>query len=224
MNVYYLLLQTRNQHKFTSGTCTCLWTSYVYYHRGFCRELPLLSFTTDPFVLLLLHVHIRGSPILFSWRVNEHFCFAWNMNEDLFFPWFVNLYIFVLGKLLLDFFVIREICFYFRVIFEATTFAGIIFHFFEDFRVLKARKLHQTRCKTCPFYELADGELRTNHSNNNLEGLESAITYKSLWTNLHFCVIAHMSDANTSSPAWPRPHYIAVGLRQSIMTMDIAPA
>ena len=87
----------------------------------------------------------------------------------------MNLYFSVLGKLVLDFFVIREICIYFRVIFEPTTFAGIIFHFFEDFIVFKARKLHQTRCKTCLFDELADGGLRTN-----LEGLESAIMDKSL--------------------------------------------
>ena len=113
----------------------------------------------------------------------------------------MNLYIFVLGKLVFDFCVIREICIYFRVIFEPSTFAGIIFDFFEDFRVLKAHKLHQTRCKTCPFDELADGELRTNHSDSNLEGLESAIMYKSLWTNLHFGVFAHSSDANTTSPA-----------------------
>ena len=79
--------------------------------------------------------------------------------------------------------------------FEPTTSAGIIFHFFKDFRVLKARKLHQTRCKTCLFDELADGGLRTN-----LEGLESAIMDKSLWTNLHFGVFAHTSDANTTSP------------------------
>ena len=84
----------------------------------------------------------------------------------------MNLYFSVLGKLVFDFFVIREICIYFRVICEPTTFAGIIFHFFGDFSVIKARKLHQTRCKTCPFDELADGGLRTNHSDSNLESLE----------------------------------------------------
>ena len=31
---------------------------------------------------------------------------------------------------------------------EPTTFAGITFHFCRDFSVIKARKLHQTRCKT----------------------------------------------------------------------------
>ena len=87
----------------------------------------------------------------------------------------MNLYISVPERLVFDFFVIREMCSYFRVIFEPTTSAGIIFHFFKDFRVLKARKLHQTRCKTCLFDELADGGLRTN-----LEGLESAIMDKSL--------------------------------------------
>ena len=96
---------------------------------------------------------------------------------------------------------IRGICIYFRVIFEPTTFAGIMFHFYEDFRVLKARKLHQTRCKTCPFDELADEGLRTNPSDSNLEGLESSIMDKSLWTNLHFGVFAHTSDANNTSPA-----------------------
>ena len=98
----------------------------------------------------------------------------------------MNLYISVLGKLVFDLFVIREICIYFRVIFEPTTFSGIIFHLFEDFRVLKARKLHQTRCKTCPFDELADGGLRTNHSDSNLEGLESAIMDKSQICTLAF--------------------------------------
>ena len=62
-----------------------------------------------------------------------------------------------------DFFVIREICIYFRVIFEKTIFAGIIFQFFfGDFSAIKARKLHQTRCKTCPFDELVDRGLRLN--------------------------------------------------------------
>ena len=44
----------------------------------------------------------------------------------------------------------------------------------------------QTGCKTWPFDELADGGLRTNHSESNLEGLESAIMDKSLGTNLYF--------------------------------------
>ena len=54
------------------------------------------------------------------------------------------IYIFLsyLGKLVFDFFVFREICIYFCVIFELMTFVGIIFHFFDDFRVLKARKLN----------------------------------------------------------------------------------
>ena len=93
-----------------------------------------------------------------------------------------SIYLSYLGKLVFDFFVFHEICIYFCVIFELMTFAGIIFHFFDDFRVLKARKLHQTRCKTCPFDELADGGVRTNHSDTNLEGLESAIMDKSPWT------------------------------------------
>ena len=45
----------------------------------------------------------RGSPILFSWRVNGHFCFAWSVNEDLFFPWFMNLYVLSLGNWFLIF-------------------------------------------------------------------------------------------------------------------------
>ena len=98
------------------------------------------------------------------------------------------IYIFpsILGKLVFDFFAIREICLSFRVIFEPTTFAGIIFHFFGDFSVIKARKLLQIRCKASPFDELAEGGLRTNHSDSNLEGLESAIMDKILETNLHF--------------------------------------
>ena len=44
------------------------------------------------------------------------------------------------------FFVIREICISLRVICEPTTFAGILFQLFKDFSVLKARKLHHTRC------------------------------------------------------------------------------
>ena len=74
------------------------------------------------------------------------------------------------GKLVFDFFVIREICIYLRVICEPTTFAGIIFDFFGDFSVIKARKLHQTRCKTCPLDVLADGGLRTNHSDSEPGG------------------------------------------------------
>ena len=102
----------------------------------------------------------------------------------------MNLYFSVLGKLVFNFFLIREICIYFRVIFEPTTFTGIIFHFFGDFSIIKAHKLHQTRCKPCPFDELADRGPRTNHSDSNFEGLESTIMNKSLGTNLHswrFC-------------------------------------
>ena len=82
---------------------------------------------------------------------------------------------------------IHEICIYFRVIFEPTTFAGIIF--FGDFSVIKARKLHQTRsrCKTCPFDELADRGLRTNHSDSDFEGLESAIMDKNLQSRTRIC-------------------------------------
>ena len=92
-----------------------------------------------------------GSPILFSWRVNGHFCLPWSLNENLFFPWFVNLYFPILGKLVFNLFVTCEMCIYFPVICEPTTFAGIICHFFGDFSIIKARKLHQTRWKTCPF-------------------------------------------------------------------------
>ena len=86
------------------------------------------------------------------------------------------------------FFVICEIHIYFRVTFEPTTFAGIFFFsLLRDSSVSNAPKLHQTRCETCPFDELAVGGLRTNHSNSNLEGLKSAIMDKRLGTNLHFC-------------------------------------
>ena len=84
------------------------------------------------------------------------------MNEDLFFSVIREFIFSVLGKLVFDFFVIREICIYFRMICEPTTFAGIIFHFFGDFSVIKARKLHQTKCKTCPFDALADEKLIDN--------------------------------------------------------------
>ena len=86
------------------------------------------------------------------------------MNEDLFFPLFVNVYISVLGKLVFDFFVIREICIYFCVIFEPTTFTGIIFHFFEDFRVLK-RLVNYTKLDIKPAHAMSwrmeDRELTT---------------------------------------------------------------
>ena len=77
----------------------------------------------------------------------------------------------VLGKLVFHFFVIRKICINLRVICEPTTFAGINFHFFGDFSVIKARKLHQTtRCKTYLFDALADGGLRINHSDSEPGG------------------------------------------------------
>ena len=83
----------------------------------------------------------------------------------------MNLYFTVLGKLVFHFLVIREICINLRVICEPTTFAGINFHFFGDFRVIKARKLHQTtRSKTCLFDALADGGLKTNHSDSEPGG------------------------------------------------------
>ena len=70
-----------------------------------------------------------------------------------------------------QFFVIREIRSNFRVICEPTTFAGINFHFFGDFSVIKAGKLHQiTKCKSCLFDALADGGLRTNHSDSEPGG------------------------------------------------------
>ena len=50
---------------------------------------------------------------------------------------------------------------------EPTTFAGIDFHFFGDFSVIKASKLRQTtRCKTCLFDVLANGGLTTNHGDS----------------------------------------------------------
>ena len=64
------------------------------------------------------------------------------------------------------FFAIHEICIYLHVTCEPMIFAWIIFHFFGDFSIIKAQKLHQTRCKTCPFDTLVDGGLSTNHSNS----------------------------------------------------------
>ena len=85
------------------------------------------------------------------------------------------------------FFLIREIRIYFCVKFETTTFAGIMFSLFGDSSVSNAPKLHQTRCQTCPFDDLANGGLRTKHRHSNLEGLDSAIMDKLLGANLHFC-------------------------------------
>ena len=42
--------------------------------------------------------------------------------------------------------------------------------FFVDFSVIKARELHETRCKTFPFESLADGGLKTNHSDSEPGG------------------------------------------------------
>ena len=69
-------------------------------------------------------------------------------------------------ELVFDFFVIPEMCIYFRVISQLTTFAIIISYFFGDFSVIKARKLHQTRSKTCPFEAFAGGGLTSNHSDS----------------------------------------------------------
>ena len=68
---------------------------------------------------------------------------------------------------------------------------------------------HQTRWKTCPFDELADRGLRTNHSHSNFEGLESAIMDKSLGTNLHFWrFCAHVRrEYNLSCLTSPPPPY-----------------
>ena len=63
---------------------------------------------------------------------------------------------------------------------EPTIFAGINWHFFGDFSVIKARKLHQTtRCKTCLFDALADGGLRSQLSTAtvNQKGLESSVSH-----------------------------------------------
>ena len=115
--------------------------------------------------------NIRGSPILFSWCVNGHFCFTQSVNEDLFFPWFKILYFSVLRKVIFYFFVIHEICIYICMIYEPTTFAGIIFHFFDI---------------SCLFIVLADWHLELTTATVNQKGLESTIMNKSLGTNLHF--------------------------------------
>ena len=42
--------------------------------------------------------------------------------------------------------------------------------FFVDFSVIKARKLHETRCKAFPFESLVYGGLKTNHRDSEPEG------------------------------------------------------
>ena len=79
----------------------------------------------------------------------------------------MNLYFSVLGKLVFLFFVIREIYINLRVICEPTTFAGIDFHILEILASLKL--VNYTKLidvKTCLFDVLADGGLRTNHSDS----------------------------------------------------------
>ena len=93
------------------------------------------------------------SLILFSWPVNGHFRFAWSVNHDVFsfrdswiydyifpyssrgkwfsifpYPWNMHLLTWALWTKQL----LRE-----------------YFFFFEHFSIFKARKLYQTRCKTC---------------------------------------------------------------------------
>ena len=116
--------------------------------------------------------NIRGSPILFSWCMNGHFRFTQSINEDLFFLWFVILYFPVLRKVIFYFFVIHEICIYLCMIYEPTTFAGIIFHFFDI---------------GCLFNVLADGDLELTTATVKQKGLESRIMNESPDTNLHFC-------------------------------------
>ena len=40
----------------------------------------------------------------------------------------------------------------------------------KDFSIVKAHKLHQSRCKTSPFDALAEGRLRTKHSDSEQGG------------------------------------------------------
>ena len=108
----------------------------------------------------------------------------------------MNLYFSVLGKLVFHFFVIREMYINLRVICEPTTFAGINFHVFGDFSVIKARKLHQTtRCKTCLFdlgqsqtlkayifESLANGRSRADNSTKKI--LPFATQYHPVLPNL----------------------------------------
>ena len=80
-----------------------------------------------------------GSPILFSWRVNGHFCFAWSVK-------FIRIYFFrdswiyifpSSGNWFSIFLWSVKYAIYFCVIYEAMTFAGIFFHFFGDSSVIK---------------------------------------------------------------------------------------
>ena len=84
---------------------------------------------------------------------------------------------------------------------ESTTFSGIIFHFFGDFSVIKARKLHQTRCKTYPFDALADEKLIDNPA-----GGSSICNYgQESWDK--FALSAFLSTRQTRKqsrlPTWP---------------------
>ena len=127
-------------------------------------------------------IQIRGSPILFSWLcVKREWGFIFSVIRE-------SIHFLPRETGFRFFFVIREICFYFRVIFEPTTFAGIIFHFFEDnYSKLDVKPAHSRSLR------MEDWEL-------TLEGLESAIMDRSLGTNLHIGVFAHTSNANTTSP------------------------
>lgn len=40
----------------------------------------------------------------------------------------------------------------------------------RDFSIVKAHKLHQSRCKTSPFGALVEGRLRTKHSDSEQGG------------------------------------------------------
>ena len=74
--------------------------------------------------------------------------FSWSVKYAFTFAWFLN------QRLLWEYF----------------------FSFFGDFSVIKARKLHQTRSKTCPFEAFAREGLMANHSDLESGGLESPIT------------------------------------------------
>ena len=70
---------------------------------------------------------------------------------------------------------------HFRVIFEPTTFARIIFHFFLEI-LAPLKFVNYTKLDVKPAHSMSlrmELGLRTNHSNGNLEGLESAIMDKS---------------------------------------------
>ena len=146
----------------------------------------------------LFFPNLRGSSMLLSWSVNGHFIFAWIVNMD-FFPCFINLYFPSSGTGFLFFSWSVKYALNFAFFFKPTTIARKNSHLFGDFSVIKARKLHQIRSKTCLFETLSGGGLRPNHSDSEPGG--PRVYNYLLGENYNFGVFAHTSNANTLSPA-----------------------